>query len=226
MADQQTNKMYDALRSQWGKRARANGYQLNSFFLSEQSIVLSALQENQFPIVDLACGSGLMVLPIATDQNQVFGLDFNADACNGARTLGLSVVRGDVFQLPFADDSVGQLVNCQFLNQQPIAETDAFLSECSRVLNTGGRLVITWRHAQSWLHRLATVWLKLRRDPAAEFPQYTHPINDIEQVAASYQLRAVTREVTYPFKRAANMTPKHALANVLGASFFAVFVKQ
>ena len=122
MADQHTDKMYDALRSQWGKHARANGYQLNSFFLSEQAIVLSALQEKQFPIVDLACGSGLMVLPIATDQNQIFGLDFNADACSGARTLGLNVVRGDVFHLPFADDSVGQLVNCQFLNQQPNAE--------------------------------------------------------------------------------------------------------
>jgi ubiquinone/menaquinone biosynthesis C-methylase UbiE len=226
MADQKTDQMYERLRSKWQDAARANGYQSDRFFLSEQAKVLSALDPELEPVIDLACGSGLMVLPLTDTHQEVYGLDFNVDACVSARKRGLQVIRGDAFRLPFADASVGQLVNCQFLNQQTSANTARFIAECARVLKGGGRLVMTWRHARSLLHRTATAWLKLRQDPAATFPQFVHPPREISALAQANDLDVDRMQVTLPLQGAGNLATTHPLANAVGASYFTVLRKQ
>lgn len=221
MADRETDQLYGTLRSRWGADARANGYQLDTFFRSEQNLVLSALTD-LLPIVDVACGSGLMILPARDTHPEVFGLDYNQDACTAAASNDLPVTRGDAFNLPFGDATIGQIVNCQFLNQQDNFNTERFLAETGRVLKPGGRLVITWRHARSLLHRTATLWLKARQDPAAAFPQYVHPASQIAETAEANGLKILKLEVTWPFKTQTNMAPDTFLSGFVGASLFMV----
>ena len=226
MADKKTDALYAPLRGKWGDQSRANGYQLQAFFDAEQNIVLSALHSDLQPIVDVACGSGLMVLPQINANNYVLGVDYNVQACTRAAVNGLPVLRGDAFRLPFSSGSIGQIVNCQFLNQQNDENTKKFVRECARVLKPGGQLVMTWRHAESWLHKGAAIWLKLRRDPAADFPQYTHPLLEIENLAATHGLLQRRGEITWPLRRKNNLQPSNWLADIVGASLFAVFEKQ
>ncbi len=226
MADKATDALYDRLRGRWTTAARANGYQLDAFFRAEQATVLGAVAPGLEPIVDVACGSGLMTLPLLAAGRSVWGIDFNVDACAHAHARGLTMVRGDAMALPFADASIGQIINCQFLNQQDASATRRFLAESARVLYPGGRLLLTWRHARSGLHRAASWWLRLRRDPAAAFPQFEHPLDETRDQAAELGLQAERCEVTWPLRRASNMAPDARLANLLGASFFAVMTRD
>ena len=220
MADTRTDEMYGALRSNWRQRSRANGYQLEGFFRAEQRLILNALADDSYPIVDIACGSGLMILP--RRSSDVVGIDYNEEACRSAVENGLPTIRGDAFQLPLAQESVGQIVNCQFLNQQNDADTERYLRECYRVLKPGGRLIMTWRHASSWLHRLATVYLRLRRDPAAAFVQYTHACGQVTGLAESLGFEVETVSVTKPYPSRRNLKTDSFLASIMGASFFMV----
>lgn len=225
MADRDTDRLYNTLRSNGGGEARGNGYQLDRFFRAEQATVLSALTDLT-PVVDIGCGSGLLIQPAAREGADVYGLEYNLDACHTAHSNGLSIIRGDAFKLPFADASIGQIVNCQFLNQQDNADTRRFLAECGRVLKPGGRLILTWRHARSWLHRSASVWLRLRKDPAAAFPQFVHPAAQVSREITTHGMIVRCLEVTWPFNADTRLAHNSLLAGLIGASYFMVAEKR
>lgn len=222
------DRRYDRIRNRYGTSSgRANGYQSESFFRRERAALLTVLTDCPDPVVDLACGSGLMLLPMQAAGRSVFGLDFNDIACRDALVNGLLVSRGSVFALPFEDASIGTAVNCQFLNQQTDGETAHFIGEAARVLRPGGRLVIFWRHADSRLHRMAGTLIdtinRIRAQP--RFPQFRHSMEQIEQLGAEAGLRAVRKSVTLPWGRAAMISPECARARWIGASLVVVFEK-
>ena len=60
--DKQTDQLYENIRSRYGSsNSGANGYRLEQYFLREQEMILSEISDDNKIIVDLACGSGLMV---------------------------------------------------------------------------------------------------------------------------------------------------------------------
>ena len=161
MADQHTDGLYAEIRQKFGQSgAGANGYQMRSFFRREQALLYSLLGHADLPVLDIACGSGLMLASLPSGRGEVIGLDYNQLACIDAKRNGLTVLRGDAFSLPFVNGSIAQVVNCQFLNQQSNENTRQFIEEVARVLKPGGRLVLFWRYADSLFHRLcgALVW--------------------------------------------------------------------
>jgi len=227
-ADKDVDARYGFLRDRHGDtNPQANGYRLESFFAREQRILLNAVDCKNGPFLDIACGSGLMLAPLLTQGHKVCGLDFNADACEAAKANGLQILRGDAFNLPLADNSIGQIVNCQFLNQQPPEQTRAFINESARVLKSGGQLIILWRHARSFLHASAhsmfTIMDRFTGQPP--FPQYEHPITEIKNFADQAGLVPIKDAVTLPFLKP-DMVPSNGVrAKIIGASLFIILRK-
>lgn len=227
-ADKDVDARYEYLRGRHGeKNPMANGYRLSGFFLREQNALLAALDKNNGPFLDVACGSGLMLAPLLDEGHIVYGLDFNDDACIAAYGHGLGISRGDAFNMPFADNTIGQIVNCQFLNQQSAAQTQIFINEAARILKPGGQLIILWRHAQSWIHIVShsvfTVMDKFTGQPP--FPQYTHPMAEMRRLAAEAGLQVEKQAVTLPFLKPDMIAPDRLVSNVIGASLFIVLKK-
>ena len=227
-ADSEVDARYAFLRTRHGsENPQANGYRLGGFFLREQRVLLSFLDHEEVPVFDVACGSGLMLSPLLQQGRQVYGLDFNHDGCCDAAHNGLRVVRGDAFNMPMADDSVGQIVNCQFLNQQSARQTQKFITEGARVLKTGGKMLILWRHADSLVHILShTVFTFLDRFTGQPpFPQYRHPMEEIEEYATRSGLVVDYKAVTLPFLKPDLIPYGRFLHRLIGASLFIVLKK-
>lgn len=227
--DKDVDARYDYLRGRHGTaNPAANGYRLGRIFTRDREALFSALDKNNGPFLDIACGSGLMLAPLLGEGHDVYGLDFNADACAGARLNGIKIIRGDAFNIPLPDSSVGQIVNCQFLNQQPPAETEKFIQESARVLKSGGQLLILWRHARSLIHISAhavfTVMDKFSGQPP--FPQYVHSFDEIESFAAKAGLSVQKKAVTLPFSGTQMIAPGALGADIVGASQFIVLRKS
>jgi SAM-dependent methyltransferase len=227
-ADKETDARYKFLRDRHGEtNPQANGYRLSSFFEREQRVLLSALNRNLGPFLDIACGSGLMLSPLLKEGRDVYGLDFNNDACHAAHQNGLKIIRGDAFNLPLPDRSIGQIVNCQFLNQQPAEETRKFIEESARVLKSGGQLIILWRHARSLVHRSAhavfTFMDKFTGQPP--FPQYEHSFDEIKRFAKGAGLQVEQEAVTLPFLKPDYIQSDSFVAHLIGASQYIVLKK-
>ena len=227
-ADRDVDARYGHMRGRFGgARPEANGYRLQAFFRREQRVLLAALQRETGPILDAASGSGLMLGPLVRQGRPVLGLDFNAEACAAAKGNGLLTIRGDAFNLPLADESIGQIVNCQFLNQQPSDRSRVFIGECARVLKSGGQLIVLWRHAESLIHRAAHMGFSIldRVSKRPRFPQYVHPMQEIKAFAEESGLEVQREAVTLPFLKADILCADSVWAGVVGASLFIVLRK-
>lgn len=183
-ADRDVDDLYASLRGRYGGRnSRANGYIYDGYFRSEQRTLFALLNSEARVLVDVACGSGLMVQPLVDRREQVIGVDFNAGACRAAQANGLTVVRGDAFRLPLGDAVVDEIVTCQFFNQQTPAAVRQFIAESARVLRGGGRLIMVWRNGSALVHRLALACFKWI-DRARGLPSFPYEIHSLESVAA------------------------------------------
>ncbi|MGB1076931.1 MAG: class I SAM-dependent methyltransferase [Bdellovibrionales bacterium] len=228
-ADKDTDARYEFLRNRHGKtNPQANGYRVSSFFQREQRIILSALDKENGPFLDVACGSGLMLEPLVKEGHTVYGLDFNSDACAGAKSNGINILRGDAFHMPLPDNTIGQIINCQFLNQQTTQQTEKFIQESARVLKKGGRLIILWRHANSMIHKSShavfTLLDKFTGQPP--FPQYEHPMKEIQSFANEAGLAVLQDAVTLPFLKPDTICSNGLAAKIIGASLFVVLEKR
>jgi SAM-dependent methyltransferase len=227
-ADRDVDELYAGLRGRYGRsNSRANGYLYDGYFRREQSILFSLLNSEASILVDVACGSGLMVEPLLDVRNQVIGIDFNAEACFAAQKNGLSVIRGDAFALPLADSSVDEIVSCQFFNQQQPSAVQQFIVESARVLRPGGRVVMVWRNGKAWVHRLALLCFglvgKLRGLPS--FPYENHSQATIRVHAANVGLTTVWQAVSFPPVSWRSTAIDSILAQIIGASNICVLEK-
>lgn len=245
-ADAGVDALYKTMRSRYGKTlAGGNGYRSHGFFRGEQAIVFDALvdaigqaETASLPILDIACGSGLMLADLPEDTpNKIrhlntIGVDFNATACTDAFSNGLKIVRGDAFKLPLADNSIGHAVNCQFLNQQDHTARHPFLSEAARCLAPGGRLILLWRRANSLLHQSAHTVLSLQDGVMGrpKFPQYEHSFKQLISIAESVGLSIIDQKVTLPLSLIGmsprKVAPSSILASCIGASNLLILSKQ
>ncbi len=227
-ADKDVDARYKFLRDKHGEtNPQANGYRVQSFFAREQRIIFSALDIDNGPFLDIACGSGLMLEPLLSEGKDVYGLDYNDDACVAAHQNDIKIVRGDAFNAPFSDNQVGQIINCQFLNQQTAEQTQKFIEESARILKPGGQLIILWRHAQSLMHKTvhAVFTIKDKFTGQPPFPQYVHPMSEVKGFAKQAGLEVVKEAVTLPFLKPDILSSRNPASCILGASLFIVLKK-
>lgn len=99
-------------------------------------------------------------------------------------------IAGDVFRLPFGDDSVDGIWNVGVMEHFTDAQIDAILREFHRVLRPGGRVILFWPGADSIPQKMleAVAWV-INLRPRAE-PYRFHPA-EISRLRSSRHGRAV-----------------------------------
>ena len=100
-----------------------------------------SILNSQFSILDVACGTGDMVLELMKHGCKVTGIDLSEEMLAIARQKTAADVRmGNAEALPFADSEF-DAVTCAF-GVRNFVHLEASLREMLRVLKPGGKLVI------------------------------------------------------------------------------------
>lgn len=105
------------------------------------STVLDRMDWRDIAILDVGCGTGGMMAPLAR-WGQVTGLDISSTARAYARRRGLTVRPGSANRLPFADLTFDMVTFFDVLYHKGVDERVALL-EARRVLKSGGYVLIT-----------------------------------------------------------------------------------
>jgi 2-polyprenyl-6-hydroxyphenyl methylase/3-demethylubiquinone-9 3-methyltransferase len=130
-------------------------------------------------LVDAACGGGLLAPYARRLGYHHVGVDLTRSALRLAAAHGVSVARGDVARLPFADGSADVVCAGEILEH--VTDVGAVVAEACRVLRPGGTLVID-TIAQTRLARLIVVTLG-ERIPGAAPPGLHDPKLFVDRAA-------------------------------------------
>lgn len=228
-ADRAVDALYAGMRGRFGTaNSRANGYVYEGYFRREQALLLSLLNPQASVVVDVGCGSGLMLQPLIELRAKVIGIDFNRDACLAAKAHGLDVLRGDAFNLPLADASIDELVTCQFFNQQTPAAVEQYTKESARVLRPGGKSVMVWRNGSAWVHRIAlAIFGRLDRLRGRDaFPYENHGFEAMRNYAHAAGLAVRLECVSFPPLNWQSQSVNSVLARAIGASNICVLQRD
>jgi 2-polyprenyl-6-hydroxyphenyl methylase/3-demethylubiquinone-9 3-methyltransferase len=111
------------------------------------------------PLLDLACGGGLLAPYLAGSGYRHVGVDLSRTAIALARDHGVDAVRGNVLALPFRDESFDVVVAGEVLEH--VTDLAGAVTEACRVLRPGGTLVID-TIAATWIGRFTSITLAER----------------------------------------------------------------
>lgn len=231
-ADEGANKVYDRYARRFDEEdPRASGYRSAAWFRAERDLILGTVArcaDAGGPLLDLACGAGLVSRPLRAEGWEVIGLDFNHVACMKALSSGMPIVRGDAFRMPFAGATFRTIMNVEFLQQYDRTHVARMLAECARVLLPGGRVVLVWRNGRSFPHRLAGGSFRLvdRLRGSGRLQLVDHPVHDVLTLGADVGLRAdVVEAISPPLGRSIRLTSR-VRTMLVGTSYLAVLVKD
>ena len=226
-ADNKLDTIYDGLIADFGNRGpKASGYRSNYSFLRERALVLQAIGDEPGTVVDLACGVGLVTLPLERAGQRVIGVDFNAASCRVARQNGLCVIRGDAFNLPLADGMADVVVNVEFAQQYDLQALKQVLDETVRVLRPFGRLVLVWSNRAALVHRVVSTVFDRLNPRRALFTLTAHPPSDVRIAGERAGLTLDDLFAIFPPFLLRLPRVDRPLARLIGTSFVAIFRKE
>jgi SAM-dependent methyltransferase len=108
-----------------------------------REVLLDLLGEGSGRCLDIGCGTGIYLPPVAAVGWQVVGIDLSSDqlaiAHSRAGDIAESLILGDATDLPFSDSSFDAAVSV--LTHTDFDDYGAALREAARVLKPGGRFV-------------------------------------------------------------------------------------
>ena len=145
MRSQDIDRMKDAMRAPWiagnfGAIAKIIGVPEAEGFVARLAL------EPDVRVLDIACGTGNVTLPLARRGATVTGLDMTPHLLEEARAraasegLNIRFDEGFAEALPYPDASFDMVVSMFGIMFSPAPETVA--SEMARVLRSGGRLAL------------------------------------------------------------------------------------
>ncbi len=105
-------------------------------------LIASSLQDGEFSLLDVGCGSGYLLryLEQALPQVELHGTDLSVAGIEIAQSrtkAALSV--GNALVLPYTDNTFDYVVSSEFLEH--ITDIDQVLTEIERVLKPGGKTI-------------------------------------------------------------------------------------
>ncbi len=227
-ANTDADAIYDGLRADYGESsAKASGYLSEYSFLRERELILDVIGDEPGTVLDIACGGGLVTLPLARAGRRVVGVDFNAAACKQARRNGIGAVRGDAFALPLANRTAGVVVNVEFAQQYDLPAVEGMLREAARVLRPAGRLVVVWANRTALVHRIASAALRLLNPSRGRVSLTLISHAPSEMRAAGERAALVLDDMLaiFPPLRLRLHGIDGPLVGLIGSSFVAVFRK-
>ena len=94
-------------------------------------------------VLDLGCGTGMLLSPLEKKARLVVGVDMSAEMLREAkkRATGTPLVLADADHLPFADGSFDMVVSVTLLQNMP--DPGKTVRELARVLRSDGKAIIT-----------------------------------------------------------------------------------
>jgi ubiquinone/menaquinone biosynthesis C-methylase UbiE len=207
--------------------ARSNGYRSHAYFEKEQAILLEQITSSANVFLDVACGTGLMLLPLLKRNSTLFGIDFDDDACIAARNNGVNIIRGNAYSIPIESNSIDYAISCQFLNQQQNEKIQFLLNEIYRILKNGGRLTLIWRNGDALVHKFAAFFYKpidlLFNNQI--FPYFNHSMNEVEVKANQIGFKTCNKETIFPSLGWRSKCTESLMSGIIGASFMLTIEK-
>lgn len=212
---------------------KASGYLSEWSFRRERELVLGALGEAPGVLLDLGCGGGAMTKPLVRagrpNGRSVVGLERGAGACEAAARAGLRAVRGDAFELPFADRVADAAVSIEMFQEHRSAEVERMFGEAARVLRPGGKMLVVWGNRAAWVHRLASAFLsrfeRLRHSARSFAPLVHHAPSSMRAAAEGAGFALEEWWALFPPGRLRFRGVEGPWVGLLGSSFLAVFRK-
>ena len=135
-SEHQARKYYDDF-SQSYERERGHGYHQ---MIDDLELQVTAPYAQGARVLELGCGTGLILARVAEIADQVVGIDLSEGMAQHARERGLDVHIGSVCDLPFDDDQFDLTYSFKVLAHIP--DIDAALREAARVTRPGGHLLL------------------------------------------------------------------------------------
>jgi 2-polyprenyl-3-methyl-5-hydroxy-6-metoxy-1,4-benzoquinol methylase len=104
-------------------------------------------------VLDAGTCSGYFARMLMERGNRVRGLELNPESVEYARQQGVDVIQHDLEEpFPFSNDFFDIVIAYEIIEH--LFDTEGFLKECSRVLKTGGKILISTPNLNFIVHRL------------------------------------------------------------------------
>lgn len=137
-------------------------------------------------ILDVCCGNGLFFLNEGAKKRLLVGIDKSEELLREAKKIfqdnsieGISLIRGDAFQLPFKPETFDRVVCVNtLLNIASLDAIEALLAELMRICKPNGRLLIEIRNQSNPYIRFK-YWMHAKRQ---KFPVRAYRIEDISSI--------------------------------------------
>lgn len=111
-------------------------------------------------VLDVGCGSGVMLARMKELGWQVEGVEFDPAAAEAARARGVPVRLGTLEAQRYPDNSFDAVHSAHVIEH--VHEPVGLLRESYRVLKPGGKVITVTPNAESWGHRhFGRAWLNL-----------------------------------------------------------------
>ncbi len=155
----------------WYDRSRGQRYHR---LVDELALELCARHGRGRDVLEVGCGTGRLLGPIAGFARRAIGVDLSAAMLARARARGLDVVQGAATALPVATASVD--LACAFKVLAHVPDVRGALAELARVVRPGGWVLAEFYNARS-LRRLVKRLVGARpvsptADEAAVYTRY------------------------------------------------------
>ena len=138
------NRSYYNDFAEWYERGRDKGYHA---LLDALQIDLTLPLAQDRDVLEVGCGTGLILKAIAPVAQRCVGLDLSPGMLAQARARGLDVVEGSATDLPFEDASFDLVYSFKVLAH--VEAIEQALAEVSRVLRPGGRALLEFYNKAS-----------------------------------------------------------------------------
>lgn len=138
------NRSYYDVMSQGYENERHRGYHA---FLDEAEVNAVADLVKDKDVLEVGCGTGLILSRLAPIASHVIGADLSAGMLEKARNRGLSVVQANALALPFPDNSFDAAVSFKVLAH--IEDIRGAVGEMCRVVRPGGVVAAEFYNSHS-----------------------------------------------------------------------------